>query len=188
LGKYDEAVQACNSLLDQRANEVAECKLVVGEKCVRAIVGGVVKEYENARNTLDEMALGSARRSLTRVHDLIERISRSTNEAWMFETAAYFHNAIGQDGEVYENLMKEYRSLSSVRGWEQDDIQTRRLCQVVSQLAYYCRGNKEKLTKFKFLLGSVIKRVEQSRIDKSKVPEELNDLRGLLEEVTEELS
>jgi len=188
LGKYDEAVQACNSLLDQRANEVAEGKPVVGEMCVRAIVGGVVRQYESAKNASDEMALGSARRSLSRVHDLIERLSRSTSEAWMFETAAYFHKSIGQDGEVYEYLMKEYRSLNSVRGWEQDDTQTRRVCQVVSQLAYHCKGDKEKLTKFKFLLGGVIKRVEQSRIDPSKLPEELNGLRSLLEGVTKELS
>ena len=174
-------------LLDLRSNEVAEGQFAIEERCVRAIVGGVVGEYEAAKEKGDSMALGSARRSLTRVHGLIERIGRTSNEAWMFETAAYFHGAIGKDEAVYDYLMKEYRSLSSVRAWESDDFQTRKVCQVVLQIAQCSKGDKEKLTKSKFLLGGVIKQVEQSRFDKSKIPEELDHVRNLLTEVTEEL-
>jgi hypothetical protein len=158
------------------------------EKCVRAIVGGTVSKYLQAKAQSDAAALDSARRSLTRVHELLERVRASTTEAWVFETTAYFHDQIGQDAEVYENLMKEYRSLSSIRAWEKDDDQVRKVCQVVSQIVHHQRESKEQLVKSKFLLSGVVKRVQQSRIDKAKVPEELSQLEALLTEVTNELT
>jgi hypothetical protein len=154
---------------------------------VRAIVGGIIDRYKPAASQSDPVALDSSRRSLTRVHELLERIRASSNEPWVFETTAYFHEQIGQDMQVYENLMKEYRSLSSVHAWENDNRQVRRVCQVVSQIVHYQKDSKEKLMKSKFLLAGVLKRVKQSRIDKQHIPEELCNLETLLEEITRNL-
>ena len=187
LKKYDEATQACSILLDFKSRNSAKRVPNLEEKCVRAIVGGVVDKYQEATHQSDRVALASARRSLARVHELLERIRLSSNEAWVFETTAYFHEQIGQDLQVFENLMKEYRSLSSVRAWEKDDHQVRKVCQVVSQIVHYQRDSKEKLVKSKFLLSGVLKRVEQARVDIGKIPVDIDNLRRLLDEVVKEL-
>ena len=100
---------------------------------------------------------------------------------------AYFHEQIGQDKEVFDNLMKEYRSLISVRAWEKDDHQVRKVCQVVSQIVHYQKDSKEDLVKSKFLLSGLVKRVDKARVDMSYVPEEISSLRALLEEVSKKL-
>jgi hypothetical protein len=187
LEKFDEATQACVMLLDFKVTKSVQGVPKLEEKCVKAIVGGTINRYKLAKELSDSAALDSSRRSLTRVHELLERISVSSNEPWIFETTAYFHEQIGQDTQVFENLMKEYRSLSSVRAWEKDHHQVRRVCQVVSQIVHYQRDSKEKLVKSKFLLSGVIKRVQQSRIDMGNIPEEVGHLETLLEEITKEI-
>ena len=128
LAKYDEAIQACNELLDFKATaNLAEAVPPLEEKCVRAIVGGSIESYTKAKD--DKAALDSARRTLTRVHALLERLSSSeTTEPWIWETLAYFNAQIGQDEAVLDNLMKEYRSLQSVQGWEKDTAQVKKIC------------------------------------------------------------
>ena len=195
------------------------------EKCVRAIVGGTLERYRSCQKSggvvtsPDETghdsakqaaALESARRSLGRVHDLLERLTASLKDPWIFETMAYFQASIGQDEQVYENLMKEYRSLQTVRGWEKDEHQVQKICQVVTQIVRLSQpstsppatttaikdendnGNKprakEKLAKTKFLLAGVIQRIKQARRDLSyKVPEGVTNLELLLGEVTRQL-
>ena len=187
LEKYDEAVQACNMLLDLKTTHSVKGVPDLQEKCVRAIVGGTLRAYEKARNDGDDAAVEIERRRLTRVHGLLERIRTAVNEPWIFETMAYFHHQVGQDKEVYENLMKEYRALSSVRAWERDDYQVIKICQVISQIVDYQRGSKEELIKSKFLLSSVLKKIQKARADLDKTPEEVSNLEALLEDVTKEI-
>ena len=187
LEKYDEAVQACNMLLDLKTTHSVQGVPDLQEKCVRAIVGGTLRAYEKARNDGDSAAVEIERRRLTRVHGLLERIRTAVNEPWIFETMAYFHHQVGQDKEVYENLMKEYRALSSVRAWERDDYQVIKICQVISQIVDYQRGSKEELIKSKFLLSSVLKKIQKARADLDKTPEEVSNLEALLEDVTKQI-
>jgi hypothetical protein len=187
LEKYNEALQACNILMDLKAKMSTKGIPDLEEKCVRGIVGGTIAIYAKAKSGSDQAALDSARRSLTRIHTLLERIRASSSEPWVFETLAYFHEQIGQDTEVFENLMKEYRFLTSVRAWEKDDFQVKKVCQVVSQIVHYQRSSREDLVKSKFLLSGVVKRVEKARADFQDIAEELDSLKALLEEVTNEL-
>ena len=187
LKKFDEATQACIVLLDLKAKMSTQGIPDLEERCVKAIVGGIIEQYVQAKNGEDDVSLDSVRRSLSRVHTLLERIRSSSSEAWVFETMAYFHEQIGQDKEVFDNLMKEYRSLISVRAWEKDDHQVRKVCQVVSQIVHYQKDSKEDLVKSKFLLSGLVKRVDKARVDMSYVPEEISSLRALLEEVSQKL-
>ena len=78
--------------------------------------------------------------------------------------------------------MKEYRALQTVPGWEKDDHQVQKICQVVGQISEIQRreGSKEALSKGKFLIRGVLSKVKKSRIDASKVPDGIGRLEGLL--------
>jgi tetratricopeptide (TPR) repeat protein len=187
LEKYDEAIQACSMLMDLKKTHSAQQVPDLEEKCIRGIVVGTTGKYENARESEDTAALEVQRRSLNRVHALLQRVKASYNEPWVFETMAYFYERVGQDKEAFENLMKEYRALSSVRTWEKDDGQVRKVCQVVGQIVAYQRGGKEELVKSRFLVSSVIKKIHTARGDFGQVPEDVKELEALLEELTKEI-
>jgi hypothetical protein len=187
LKKFDEAIQAANSILDLKSRKQASDKIPpLEERCVRAIVGGALQAFHATKD--NPAGLDAARRTLSRTNALLERVKSSSIPApWLFETIAFFHEGIGGEGskEVYDNLMKEYRALQTVPGWEKDDIQVKKVCDVVAQCAEIQRreGTKESLTKSKFLVRGVIQKVEKSRMDPSKVPECV----GVLEKVLKEL-
>jgi tetratricopeptide (TPR) repeat protein len=191
LKKFDEAIQACNILLDLRtsrkSSDSAPC---VEPKCVRAIVGGVLAQFRENKD--DNVALESSNRSLSRTYELLRRISASseTEDAWIFETLAYFHEQIGQDNMVLEYLMKEYRSLSSIQGWEKDNFHLRKVCGAVSHILhiYTMMDDKESLTKAKFLARGVVKKIRTTRPDDPAVPAEVAALEKSLDEVSERLS
>jgi hypothetical protein len=189
LQKYDEAIQACNAILDLKNQKQATDGIPpLEEKCIRAILGGSLKSFHIAREEQNEAKVDAAKRSLTRVHALLDRLlTTSTPEPWLFETVAYFHEQIGDGGsrEVVDNLMKEYRVLQTVPGWEKDDHQVKKMCQVVSQIAELQRrqGSKESLTKSKFLIRGVIQKVCKSRMDAAKVPAEIHRMDKLLAEL-----
>lgn len=189
LAKYDEAVQACNVLLDFKATKnLAEAIPPLEEKCVRAIVGGSIESYREANG--DKAALDSARRTLTRVHALLERLSSSaTTEPWIWETTAFFNAQIGRDEAVLDNLMKEYRSLQAIRGWEKDSAQVKKICQVVKQISQFQMedGCKESLAKSKLLVSGVVRKVRAVYLDDSSLPDEVASLVQLQEEIEEQL-
>lgn len=192
LKKYDEAVQACNSILDLKKQKQASDDIPPLEhRCVQAIVGGTIQNLQKARADRDEVALDSCKRSLGRVLALLNRLKASNNEPWLYETLAYFHEHLGSDdGEMLDNLMKEYRTLQSVPGWEKDDHQVIKICRVVSQCTDIQRrqATKESLSKSKFLVRGVITKVEKSRMDASKVPSEVGELKKLLDELEGDLN
>jgi tetratricopeptide (TPR) repeat protein len=187
LDKYDEAIQACTVLMDLKVNNSVNGVPDIEEKCVRAIVAGTISRYEKALLSKDAAALDSERRSMNRVHGLLERLLSTSTEPWVFEVKAFFHEQVGQDKEVFENLMKEYRALSAVRSWEKDDQQVQKVCNVVAQIVTYQRGSKEELVKSRFLLSNVIKKVQTARVDSGITPAELKMLEILLDEVTAEI-
>ena len=158
------------------------------EKCVRAIVGESIKAFNASRE--DPVALDSAQRTIARVHELLDRLtSTSKAEPWLFETKAYFHEQIGDESGMFENLMKEYRALQAIPAWEKDDHIVRKVCQVASLIAHHHRqeGTKESLVKCKFLLSGVINRICKDRTDESKIPDEVTRLQKLLEEGVDEI-
>lgn len=187
LKKYDEAIQAANSILDLKNQKQASDGIPPLEKiCVRAIVGGALKAFHESRD--NPGALDAARRTLSRTNALLDRVKSSSNpEPWLFETIAFFHEGIGGEGskEVHDNLMKEYRSLQTVAGWEKDDMQVSKVCHVVAQCADIQRreGSREALTKSKFLVRGVIQKVQKSRMDATRVPECIFKMEKLLQEL-----
>ena len=127
LGKHDEAIQACDTLLDlqQTRSQVPNLE----EKCVKAIVGKTL--------SLDRSD-DSTKRTLMRLHTLLDRMSSKANaEPWIWETLAYFHEQVGWDEQVLENLLKEYRALQAVPAWERDDGQVKKVVAVVSQISRF---------------------------------------------------
>jgi hypothetical protein len=176
-------------LLDVKATaNLAEAVSPLEEKCVRAIVGGSIESYMEAKD--DKAALDSARRTLTRVHALLERLSSSeTTEPWIWETMAFFNAQIGKDEAVLDNLMKEYRSLQTVRGWEKDTAQVKKMCLVVKQISQLQMedGSKEDLSKCKLLVGGLVRKMRAVHLDDSDLPYEVAGLMQLQEEIEENL-
>lgn len=176
-------------LLDLKANKNYEEQVpALEEKCVRAIVGGTLKRYHDSRN--DQTALDSARRSLLRVHDLLDRLGSSPNtEAWVWETFAYFNEQVGRDEQVLENLMKEYRALQSFQGWEKDETQIKKMTQVVSHITHFHQedGSQESLVKCKFMIRGVINKIKSAHFDESRIPTEVERLEKILKDVEEQL-
>lgn len=186
LEKYDEALQACNQLLDFRIKKnTSESIPPLEEKCVRAIVGGALVSYKNATESKDNAAIESSRRTLSRVRELLTRLgSTSKSEPWVWEVSAFFNETVGLDEKVFEDLMKEYRALQTIRGWETDTVLLPKVCCVVRQIYEIHRQstNKEDLVKFKFLLQGVVKKVQAAYFNR-EVPVEAKDLESLLTKV-----
>ena len=174
LKKYDEAVQACNQLLDFKMKKNSSEDIPPPEeKCVRAIVGGILEHYKEANEKKDDAAIDSARRTLSRVRELLSRLgSTSKSEPWVWEVSAFFNDTIGLDEQVLEDLMKEYRALQSIRGWETDEAQLIKVCRVVNQIYEVHKqiGKREDLVKFKLLLKGVIKKIESAYFNR-EIPE-----------------
>jgi len=190
LEKYDEAIQACNVLLDLRAEkQKAEGIPPLEEKCIRAIVGGTLKKFQESQG--DEVALDSSRRTLSRVHALLDRVSTTdTPEAWVFESMTYFHEQTGQEAEkILNTLMKEYRSLQANAYWEKDNQLVKKICQTVSHIVRLHMNDKtlQSLVKSRFVAQGVIQTVRATRPDDTALPQEFIQLEQLLDDVNKRL-
>ena len=175
LEKYDEAVQAVNTILDLKLSSDNVPR--IEEKCVRGIVGGALSSYRERNG--DE----PSRRTLSRVFQLMSRLSSSSDaEPWVFETMAFLHDNVGRDELVLDDLMKEYRALQSIDGWEKDNQIVRKVCGVVSNVIEIHKkdGNRQSLTKAKFLARGVVKQIHTSRPDDLSLPEEVQGLENSL--------
>lgn len=190
MKKFDEAIQACNVLMDFKSRKnTSEAIPALEEKCVRAIVGGSIEAYKESSD--DQAAMDSSRRTLSRVHDLLDRLSSSTKtEPWIWEALAYLNAQVGRDEQVLENLMKEYRSLQTIRGWEKDSVQVKKVSQVVNNIVQIQKedGSKESLVKCKLLLSGVVKKIRAVHLDESKLPEEVQILEQLVLELGSQLA
>lgn len=186
LAKYDEAVQACNELLDRRSRQKGSSVEIpaLEERCIRAIVGGTIKVFQASRD--DDIKLESCRRTLTRVHQLLDRIASSSDaEAWVFETMAFFHESVGRDEKVLENLLKEYRALQTIIGWEKDDSLIKKVYQVVSHICqlHGYEETSEGLNKSRFMVRGIVKKIEAARPDDDGLPDEYHQLCKLLQNI-----
>eukprot|EP00977_Amphora_coffeiformis_P013024 scaffold3337_cov169-Amphora_coffeaeformis.AAC.34 len=182
LEKYDEAIQACNTLMDLRDQRGASDNIPpLEEKCVRAIVGGTIQRFHDKRG--DNGAMESVRRSLNRIHSLLERIhSSSQTEPWVLEALAFFHEQVGKDEKVLEYLMQEYRALQGIAGWEKDEFIVKKITDIVLHIMsiHKQEGTKEHITKARFLVRGVARRIQSVHIEKSSVPPEVARLEEAL--------
>jgi tetratricopeptide (TPR) repeat protein len=186
LEKFDEAIQACNTLLDLREQRKASDGIPpLEEKCVRAIVGGALMRFREANS--DPVALDSCRRTLSRVHTLLDRLTSSSDaEPWVLETMTVFYEQTAQDADkVLDLLNKEYRALQSNVGWEKDNALVVKLCQLVSSMAriHKSKQGREALTQSRFTLRGVLQKIQAARPDDSSIPSDVKRLESLLIEI-----
>jgi len=193
LKKYDEAIQACQVLIDFKSKRNASEGIPsLEEKVIRGIVGGVISTYQSAMDTDDTPAIDSSKRSLSRVRELLSQLELTMKtEPWLFETIAFFHESVGCDDLALDNLMKEYRALQSIRGWETDTAACPKLCEVISQIAALKlkETNMAELKKFKFLVNGVVKKITAAYFDHSKLPTtELDRLKEIVQKIEDKKS
>mmetsp|Transcript_15750 Transcript_15750/g.37220 ORF Transcript_15750/g.37220 Transcript_15750/m.37220 type:complete len:573 (-) Transcript_15750:34-1752(-) len=191
LEKYDEAIQACNSILDLRlAKAQSDGIPPLEEKCVRAIVGGAVRKFEDSRKG-PSASLEPSRRTLLRVHALLDRIgASSTTMPWVFESLAYLHDQVGADEKVLEYLMQEYRTIQAVQGWECDLDLRKKMYDVVSHIVSIRQqeGSRDSLAKSRMLVRAIKKKVEDAALDAQTIPKEVEGLEELLTDVENKLN
>lgn len=155
------------------------------EKVIRAIMGGSLHTFRNARASSDKIALDSSKRTLTRLRDLLDQLkSSSKSESWLYEISATFNEEMGLMEDVLDDLMKEYRTLQSVKCWENDTASISKMTSLVKEIYAYHKtaGVKEGLVKCKFLINGVSKKVCRANCD-SDMPKEVAELNDLLLEI-----
>jgi hypothetical protein len=191
LEKYDEAIQACLVIIDFKAKKnESEGIPALEERVVRALVIESVKRYDRAMKSTDVPAVDSAKRTLARVRDFLSRLQTSMNETWLYEVSAYFNECVGRADQAIDDLMKEYRSLLSFRGWETDTGMLERMCRAIAQMSelHLEEGDIGTLKKFMFLVSGVVRKVNAAYIDPSKLPKNrLSELTCVLASVDEML-
>jgi hypothetical protein len=136
--------------------------------------------------SVNAAAQDSSRRTLTRVRALLERISATSQaQPWIFELIAAFYDQIGNDEKVVENLMKEYRLLQTSQGWEKDDFQVVKICELVTYTAqlHIRDGSRDSLNKARFLLRGVVKKIRLARELDPKIPDEVVRAETMLQEI-----
>ncbi|KAL7537819.1 hypothetical protein ACHAXR_008103, partial [Thalassiosira sp. AJA248-18] len=183
LKKYDEAIQTCTELLNLKARKSSSAEIPPPEeKCILAIVGGSLKNYHDARASSDEVALDSSKRTLARVRQLLDRMKSSMkSEAWLYEISSNFNEEMGWMEDVFNDLMKEYRTLQSLKGWEEDPTKISQMTNLAKGILSHHKsvGTKESLLKCKLLINGVAKKIRGAYCD-SEQPKEVAELDALL--------
>lgn len=185
MKKYDEAIQTCTELLTLRARQKSTDKIPTPEeKCIRAIVGGSLQNYHDARASGDEVALDSSKRTLARVRQLLDKMKSSQSEAWLYEVSACFNEEMGWSEDVFNDLMKEYRTLYSAKGWEEDPVKISQMTKVMKGIFSHhkAEGTKESRFKCKLLINGVAKKIRTACID-SSTPKEVAELDLMLSDL-----
>jgi tetratricopeptide (TPR) repeat protein len=186
LQKYDEAIQACNVILDLKTRQQADSIPELEERCVRAIVGGAIKNHsENEGET--SMQQDSTRRTLIRVDMLLDRIRTSSNrtQPWLLDVISFFYTQFGDDSKVLDNLMEEFRAIQLISGWERDDNQIRKLVMIALQISrlHQRKGDRESLIKARFLLRGIIRKVELLQVKDTAVGDVVQTAVDVLEKI-----
>lgn len=183
MKKYDEAIQTCIELLSLRARKSSSVEIPLPEeKCIKAIVGGSLQNYHDALSLNDQVALDSSKRTIVRVRELLDKLKATTkSEVWLYEISAYVNDEMGWREEVFEDLMKEYRTLQAVSGWEEDPESISRMTNLVKEIYSHHKsvGTKASLFKCKLLVNGVVKKVRTACCD-SDLPKEVEELDKLL--------
>lgn len=183
LKRYDEAIQTCTELLNLKARKnSSDLVPTPEEKCIRAIVGGSLQNYHDVRATEDKVALDSAKRTLARVRQLLDKMKSSIkSEAWLYEVSVLFNEEMGLREDVFNDLMKEYRTLMSVKGWEEDTRQISKVTNLVKDICSHLstEESNECLSRIKLLIKGVVKKIQAASYD-SETPKEVSELNTLL--------
>lgn len=182
LQKYDEAIQACNMLLDLKSKSTeSTAGPVVEKRCVQGILAGALRNQRD--NKVNGACLDSSQRTISRVKDLLQRICTSSDAGpWVFEALALLQQETGQTQDILENMMKEYRSIQTTGNWEKNDESLSNICDVLSRIVQWHQENEDNpdsLKKTRFLIRSVMKKISHSGADP---PSALRNLSALVDE------
>jgi len=189
LDKYDEAMQACTELLGLRKRAPAEKEVPeVEERAVRAIVQGVLRGNEAAGG--DAVAADSCARSVQRLGALLAELRRASGAPWIYRLQTEFEARRGRPDLILENLLKEYRALLTIPGWETDDLERPKVCQVVEQIVdLQCSmEDRKEWTKAKYLVRSVGTRIGSKYFDKTKEPKEVEEMHTKLQDIEHKIA
>jgi tetratricopeptide (TPR) repeat protein len=185
LKKYDEAIQACQVLLDLQQSQSSVPPLEA--KCVKALVGACVK-LPSQQN--DE----SSHRTQSRLYELLDRQSRQPSaEAWVWDCLAIFQEHLSDNDEaLLETLLKEHRALQAVEGWEKDGAQIRKVVSVVSRVShlYMAKGDAESLIKCRYLVRGVYNKIKAVYVEEGSFPNDaarLVEIQAQLEDMSNKL-
>lgn len=173
LEKYDEAIQACMIIIDFKSKRNASEEIPhIEEKVARALVGSSLKRYGTASSSGDIASLDSAKRTLIRLRELLTKLQQTMKEPWVHEICAHFNGCVGRIGQAVDDLMKEYRALTSYKGWESDSSMLQKICRVISQiLELHLEGEGvDALKKFRFLINGVIRKINAAYFDPERLP------------------
>lgn len=141
-----------------------------------------MQNYHDALSLNDQVALDSSKRTIVRVRELLDKLKATTkSEVWLYEISAYVNDEMGWREEVFEDLMKEYRTLQAVSGWEEDTESISRMTNLVKEIYSHHKsvGTKASLFKCKLLVNGVVKKVRTACCD-SDLPKEVEELDKLL--------
>ena len=187
LKKWDEAIQTCTELLNLKARINSSDDIPTPEeKVIRAILGGSLQNFRDARSSGEKIALDSSRRTLSRARQMLDKLkSSTTSEVWLYEVSARFNEEMGLTEAVYEDLMKEYRTLQSAKGWEDDTASVSQMTNLAKEICAYHKatGTKEGLVKCKLLINGITKKL-RSAVGDSEIPKEVAELDALLSDLS----
>jgi hypothetical protein len=185
LKKWDEAIQTCTEVLNLKARKNSSDEIPTPEeKVIRAILGGSLQNFHDARTSRETIALDSSRRTLARARQLLDKLKSSTSEVWLYEVSARFNEELGLMEDVVDDLMKEFRTLQSLKGWEDDPVSISKMTSLVKEIYAYHKatGMKEGLVKCKLLINGVNKKLRCASCD-SEPPKEVAVLDALLSDL-----
>lgn len=162
LGKYDEAIQSTNLILDLTRDKNMAQGTRIDPKCVKGLTGAVLKKLGNSEG--DKFAVESIKRTVERLHDLLERlVAELHDEPWTHESLSFFYKHVGRKEDLLESLHREYKILQSIDGWENDKELITKVCEIALEMCqiYALEGTREALTKARFLVKGLIKKIEK---------------------------
>jgi hypothetical protein len=153
------------------------------ERCIRGLVGGSLKLIHDAKDSKDGAAIESATRTIDRLSILLKRLSSAMSEPWIWQVSAYFNEKLDRTALVLDDLLKEYRSLQSAKGWETNEVQVKCVIYVALHInaLYEEEGSKESDAKARMMMNRLVKRIKACYMNVDSIPEEV----GLIEEKLE---
>jgi hypothetical protein len=131
------------------------------ERCIRAITGGSIRNYKEARSAANEYLVDSSKRTLIRLRELIDKMQETMkSEAWLYEVSVHLNSEMGWKEDILSDLMKEYRIIQA-DNWESDQIKVTKMVDLIKDI-FQCHkeeGTREGLSKCKLLINGVKKKI-----------------------------
>ena len=118
---------------------------------------------------------------------MLDKLKSTTkSETWLYEVSSFVNERMGWKEEVFDDLMKEYRTLQSVTGWEEDGVKVSQMTSLVKAIHSHHKsvGTKESLFKCKLLINGVVKKVRKACCD-TELPQEVAELESLIADLND---